>query len=152
MTAPDLALSTLVLAYLRTADSQAAGVPNDAACPLQIVDNGAEKPANTMIVSGVESGSGKAHTVMVMIKHSFMPGTASEDGQVTRTQSSTWLRAIDNRLRDHASWWAWLATQSAALRLGFEILHISHPAAADITRDENNEAEAAVAIAFDLVV
>ena len=152
MNTPDYALASLVLAYLRTAESQAVGVPDDDACPLKLVDHGEEKPANTMIVSGVESGSGKAHTVIVMIKHSFMPGSASDDGQISRTQSSTWLRAIDNRLRDEKSWWTWLAAQDAAQRLGFEILHISHPAAADITRDENNEAEAAVAVAFDLVV
>lgn len=146
----DLLFANLVLDYLKTAASQAAGVPNASQCQLLIVDHDGEKPSRCLIVAGLDRGGNRVKQIAVIITNHISLGTDVK--KVSRTQSAAWLGAIEKRLRDDKALWNFIATLPADRRTGFEIDHWSFPSLGEIRREENGEAEDAVAIQFDVMI
>ncbi len=148
----DLLLANIVLDYLKTAASQAAGVPTAGQCPLLIVDHDGDKPSNCLIVDGLDRGGNRMKQIAVVITHHCQLGTDDDSAQIPRAQSAAWLGSIEKRLRDESAFWAFLASIAASRRVGWELSHITFPAIVEIRREETGEAEEAVAVQFEVMV
>lgn len=148
----DRLLAQLTLDFLSTADSQAAGVPTAAECPLLIADHDGEKPSHCLIVAGMDRGGNRVKQVAVVITNHIQLGEDGDSGQIPAEQSAAWLGAIEKRLRNEQAWWQWLAALPAVRRVGWELSHITFPALVEIRREETGEAEDAVAIEFNVMV
>lgn len=142
----------LVLEYLDTAESHAAGVPTSDVCPLFIVDHGGDKPSTCLIVEGVDRGGNRVKEIAVVVTHHMQLGVDESSCQVSAEISAAWLGAIESRLRNAAAWWLWLASLPPERRAGWALSHITFPALVEIRRDETGEAQDAFAVEFFVMI
>lgn len=158
-TLPELHLAQLLRDYLSTAGSLAAGLPDLATLPRLVMDHGREPTPPSLVIAARESeslGSRRVVEVSVILitwLRTDAAGAAVVQRQTTRSQAATWLRAIDDRLRDHAALAAHLAEQSAAAPEGWCILKVVHRgAAAPMREQDTGRINYALTLSFHLAV
>ena len=127
-TTPDLFIAHLLRDYLASADSIAAGVPDDAALPKWVMDTGKEPPRPVMVVAAKEDGSRGARRVVEVsvIICTWLKAddqnAADVESQTTRAEAMQMLNQIDQRLRDHTAFEVWLASLSEERRTGWTFM------------------------------
>lgn len=158
-TTPDLFLAQLVLEYLATAESAAKGVPD---IPKDLMDSGKEIARPSLVIAAREddkqSGGGKRVVRVTPILATWLKAAGNDavpvESQTTREQASTWLRAIDDRLRDEEAFADWLATLPAERLEGMSFL--ARPryggAAVPLRGEATGEVSYAVTVTYHLIV
>lgn len=128
MIQPDLLIAQLVLDYLRTPESIAVGVPDDATLPKDIMDSGKKEVFPSLIIAAKEEGSrgAKRRVIMAPMMLTWLkssdPVAANVNEQTTRQQASEWMRKIDERLRDLVALGAFLKDLPLDRREGWVML------------------------------
>lgn len=142
-TTPDLFVAHLLLDYLASDDSIAAGVPDDTALPKWVMDTGKEPPRPVMVVAAKEDGSRGARRV-VEVSVIICTWLKADDAnaapvasQTTRIEAMAMLTQIDQRLRDHTAFSAWLASLSEERRTGWTFM--KNPIHTGIAQPQRNK-------------
>lgn len=128
MIQPDLLLAQLILEYLQSPGSIAAGVPAEDVLPKDVMDSGKPPVYPSLIIAAKEQGSRGARRTIVLCPmvltwlKSSDPAAANVASQTTRLQASEWLNAVDQRLRDYDKLGAFLSALPEARRAGWQLL------------------------------
>lgn len=143
MSALDLTFVAFIHSYLDTAASRATGIPAANVCALLQQDADSEDKDPRICITAEEQGSARSRQISVV---------ALARGSVARSATDPWLAAIGNRLANHAALYAHIAAQPIIKRTGYQIEHITPPAAAKVQREENGPIESGVGIQIHLTV
>ncbi len=139
----DLIFTNFIHGYLDTAASRAVGIPAAAVCALLKMDADTDDLDPRICITAEEQGTNRSRQLTV---------TISARGTVARATTDPWLDAIALRLADHHQLALHLAAQNYSTRLGYQIEHVTPPAAVRVQRTETGPIESAVAITFHLTV
>lgn len=122
-------LATLFQAYLDSAASHAAGVPD---WPIQRMDDGSTLTHPSIVIRADDRTGDRlrACVVIATVHCAPEPGDAA-----AQTAADAALAAIERRLHDEDAIWSHIAAASESLRTGWRLHHITHPTPEDVRRD-----------------
>lgn len=129
-TAPDIFFATLIEDYLKHDDSITAGVPSEATLPRFLMHTGITPTRPSLVTAAREEKSVGARriisvsTILKTILKTDHADAADIENKTTRAQASDWLRQIDDRLRNHTAFSAWLLTLTTDRRGGWRITKV----------------------------
>lgn len=136
-TQPDLLFSDLFHAYLDTAESRAAGVPAAADCALLKMDEDTDERDPRLCIMATEDGTMRSKTITIV---------AVCRGTQPRSITGPWLQKVGERMADVDDFLAWLATQPAEKRQGWQFETLSPPQPAKIDRENNGVIESGIGV------
>lgn len=145
---PDYLMATLVHGYLGTEASRTAGVPTAAQAALHLMDDGKHMAVPQLLVAAVEDKESKTSarrvinvTVFLFYRLKNQEQDAPQDQEslrsvITREQASSWMDAVESRLRNLDAFMAYVAAQPEEKRQGWQLMAWRPEATAEIKRDD----------------
>jgi len=159
---PSILATDLLLGYLQHADSITAGVPNATDLPKLRMDSGNTRPAPCLSLNGMESkdsnGARRVVTVVGLLPYllrnsdaSKPTDTPSQARTLTAATAAGYIEQLEARLRDRASFFAYLGALPEADREGWQIISYRTLKQPEIQRAEGQAPnEVTLAIAAEL--
>jgi hypothetical protein len=136
-TQPDLLFVDIFHGFLDTAASRAAGVPAASACALLKMDGDVDDKDPRICITAEMEGTGRAKSINVI---------AVSRGTQPRSVTGPWLAKVGERMADEAALLAYIATLSAAQRIGWQFEHLSPPMPARIVREDGGVSESGIGV------
>ena len=160
--APDIFFSQLILDYLATDESQAAGIPDADALPRTILDAGLVQRVPALIISAQEQSGGShakrcIHVLCVILFQNRSHGddaandAASLQHSTERVQAAEWLDVIESRIMDRAALGEFIKALPDERRDGFRIQKTRRLPQPNLERKTNVKLELFCAFEIDVV-